>query len=80
MAEAGIEECAICFEALSNDDYVLKCKHRFHKRCLNKWLLRQTTCPMCRERLTPKTKVVSRSIWVWRLCAFIQVDEVHFDN
>jgi hypothetical protein len=27
----------------------LKCSHIFHESCLQEWIEKQDTCPMCRE-------------------------------
>ena len=44
-----ITECAICFEELSNKlDQCEQCKQVFHKNCIQRWTLRQDSCPMCR--------------------------------
>ena len=40
--------CTICLEKLMGKVYVLRCNHRFHVQCLDKWLKTQMTCPMCR--------------------------------
>ena len=36
--------------------YRLKCNHYFHKKCLNKWLKKSVSCPLCRQdlRIQPK--------------------------
>lgn len=41
-------ECPICYEPIKNDIKTLCCQHVFHVTCVNKWLDRHTTCPMCR--------------------------------
>ena len=28
----------------------IKCKHHFHKKCIEKWLNKYNVCPLCRER------------------------------
>ena len=43
-------ECAICYYPLINKPTTTtKCKHTFHRKCLNKWLRNHNTCPNCRE-------------------------------
>lgn len=48
------EDCSICQEIMKS--YVkTECKHKFHKKCLSKWLFEtqhcKTTCPMCRTEI-----------------------------
>ena len=46
--------CSICTEKL-NKTISLKlpcCKNILHRKCLKKWLLESTTCPICREVLS----------------------------
>ena len=47
-----LETCAICYEQIvrPNMKIMTKCKHEFHKTCLDKWFKKQRTCPMCRSR------------------------------
>lgn len=48
------ENCTICFEKYLKKDKcrVLKCKHMFHKDCVDPWLLNSSaTCPICREKV-----------------------------
>lgn len=43
------EDCPICYDAiLRNDNRKLKCGHVFHKSCVDEWVSRKGTCPMCR--------------------------------
>jgi hypothetical protein len=57
------DECPICLELLDTrkeyhdeEDYeavmesmrVLACMHVFHKKCIFKWFLSNSTCPVCR--------------------------------
>ena len=46
--------CAICLNPYLDTDIVAGskdhyCRHLFHKRCLVRWLERQSTCPCCRQ-------------------------------
>ena len=43
--------CSICMDNMNIRNYrELPCKHKFHKKCLNKWKLEgNRTCPLCRE-------------------------------
>lgn len=48
--KCGID-CAICLIELNNKKRIiskLKCKHLFHKTCINKWFKQKETCPICR--------------------------------
>lgn len=40
-------ECAICFESVC-DGRRLACDHTFHIGCIDTWLTKSRTCPMCR--------------------------------
>ena len=41
--------CSICLE--NNSDWIVDCKHHFHKKCLKKWFQLNKTCPYCRKSL-----------------------------
>jgi len=49
-----IEEqiCPICLDVLNplTQKIELKCTHVYHKKCIDKWLHKHYTCPLCRER------------------------------
>ncbi|KAF9450399.1 hypothetical protein P691DRAFT_632184, partial [Macrolepiota fuliginosa MF-IS2] len=50
-AEGTDPRCPICLEDYEPDDDVLKmgnCVHWQHKACLEKWLEKANTCPVCR--------------------------------
>ncbi|CAL0327938.1 unnamed protein product [Lupinus luteus] len=55
-------ECSVCLCELKEGDKVrnLKCKHTFHKHCLDQWLLQEyyATCPLCRKKLLPDDVVL----------------------
>ena len=44
-----LDQCAICLKPMS-ETIMTKCKHKFCKNCLNKWLDQKNTCPMCRTK------------------------------
>ena len=50
--EAGIptgETCSICMQdIMTTEQTVLDCGHVFHDACMNRWLLRGSSCPTCR--------------------------------
>ncbi|CAM9320525.1 unnamed protein product [Heterosigma akashiwo] len=50
-----IEEptCPICLNEYENGEELrsLPCKHSFHKKCVDEWLLVNATCPNCRTTI-----------------------------
>jgi hypothetical protein len=44
--------CTICLCGLSDHDdevcELVPCKHRFHTKCIQTWLVQSQTCPTCR--------------------------------
>ena len=43
--------CSICFEPSNQSDINIPCGHSFHNRCITEWLLKKTSCPLCRDCL-----------------------------
>ncbi|CAF5087472.1 unnamed protein product [Rotaria magnacalcarata] len=45
--------CDICLNEYKANDKVrtIPCLHRFHTRCIDKWLKKSSKCPMCRSDL-----------------------------
>ncbi|KAH7433182.1 hypothetical protein KP509_07G058000 [Ceratopteris richardii] len=51
-------ECVVCltdFEEGETLTQLPKCKHVFHEECINMWLFSNTTCPLCRCSLIPRS-------------------------
>jgi len=52
VAEAARQgECAICLEEVGEGEAVKMiayCRHVFHAECIDRWLEKQVTCPVCR--------------------------------
>ena len=46
--------CPVCldFEDFFKGKAVPQCRHAFHKTCLQDWMDRTNTCPLCRTRMT----------------------------
>ncbi|GJN28315.1 hypothetical protein PR202_gb16424 [Eleusine coracana subsp. coracana] len=51
--DAAVCECPVCLEEFTSGDdlIVMPCKHRFHERCMVKWLGISRLCPCCRHAL-----------------------------
>lgn len=46
------QECTICLNDFKAKQHIRKldCEHEFHKRCIDRWLLKgNACCPMCRK-------------------------------
>ena len=52
--------CSICYENENENRNMfnlhiirkLNCNHEFHINCIEKWLSKESTCPICRNNLT----------------------------
>lgn len=48
------ENCLICIDKFKINEYkrsLPKCNHYFHKKCIDKWLKKCASCPVCRDNL-----------------------------
>ena len=48
------ENCFICmdnYKELQLKRELPSCKHYFHKKCIDKWLKKKASCPICRDEL-----------------------------
>lgn len=43
-------ECAICNGELDDNITISECNHAYHTECINLWLKRRYTCPLCNGR------------------------------
>lgn len=58
----GKKECPICLETFQSKKYkrvVTCCNNIFHKKCLDKWLKKNSTCPACRHDFLDKKDIES---------------------
>jgi hypothetical protein len=53
-------ECSICLNPFFSTDKVfsLPCKHVFHPKCLEGWIVKDNSCPECRTKLPVQAAVV----------------------
>jgi len=44
--------CPICLDKFKDNEFKreLKCKHIYHKKCIDKWIKHKNTCPICRKK------------------------------
>ena len=49
--QATLDKCPICLCALGKKCYISSCNHRFHYKCIIKWILQSNNCPMCRTQI-----------------------------
>ncbi|XP_067420076.1 RING finger protein 148 [Emydura macquarii macquarii] len=49
-ADTAGESCVVCLEVYKPKDVVriLRCSHLFHRKCIDPWLLKHSTCPVCK--------------------------------
>ncbi|XP_009762608.1 E3 ubiquitin-protein ligase ATL41-like [Nicotiana tabacum] len=50
-------ECTICLSVFEDGETARtlpNCKHVFHAECIDKWLVSQSTCPICRTEAEPR--------------------------
>ena len=54
-------ECIICLENIEKHDNIrtLSCFHMYHTDCIDEWLVRNPTCPICFQRITECIGVVT---------------------
>ena len=48
-----ILKCTICFAKMRDPsaNKALACAHVFHKACIDQWVVKESTCPMCRSKV-----------------------------
>jgi hypothetical protein len=69
--------CSICMESISNKQIMETCKHEFCVGCVNKWLIRNETCPYCRTEVTSNEKQIC-TIYGISIGQFINVNFITY--
>ncbi|XP_038647363.1 E3 ubiquitin-protein ligase znrf3 isoform X2 [Scyliorhinus canicula] len=66
ISSSSTSDCAICLERYVDGEElrVIPCTHRFHKKCVDPWLLQHHTCPHCRHNIIERKKESSGPICV----------------
>ena len=62
--------CAICRESFEAEHTIVQpthCTHQFHAICINIWLARHRSCPLCRRRISLTTQMPWRSLFMTAL-------------
>lgn len=54
--------CAVCLDEYKIGDTlrVLECGHCFHAKCVDAWVARSSSCPVCKSNVLPPPKQVPR--------------------
>jgi hypothetical protein len=63
--------CSICLEINKIEDKNtkrLECGHYFHKQCVDPWLEKRKTCPLCRVSSTESSKMINSQVPNRRSC------------
>jgi hypothetical protein len=47
------ELCSICYYNLKEGEEIhkLECKHVFHCECIKEWLMKERSCPLCKQEI-----------------------------
>ncbi|XP_039218789.1 E3 ubiquitin-protein ligase ZNRF3 isoform X1 [Crotalus tigris] len=58
LSNGSASDCAICLEKYLDGEElrVIPCTHRFHRKCVDPWLLQHHTCPHCRHNIIEQKK------------------------
>eukprot|EP01118_Nematostelium_gracile_P006216 TRINITY_DN2002_c0_g1_i1.p1 TRINITY_DN2002_c0_g1~~TRINITY_DN2002_c0_g1_i1.p1 ORF type:complete len:327 (-),score=68.80 TRINITY_DN2002_c0_g1_i1:84-944(-) len=54
--------CGICLCEYENGEEIryLKCNHHFHSECIMEWLVKNMTCPFCKQNIENKEETAQR--------------------
>lgn len=62
----NLDACTICQETMESYHTVVKpneCEHKFHAICINIWLARHRSCPLCRRKISLTTQMPWRTLF-----------------
>lgn len=45
-----MDSCPICYDPIRYPACANPCNHMFCEPCINKWMLKKNTCPVCRTK------------------------------
>jgi len=63
----NLEDCPICYEKITKKtSTTTRCKHVFHKTCLQHWTKENTSCPMCRATINEPLTELEEVMAKWR--------------
>uniref|UniRef100_A0A5K3F3S8 RING-type domain-containing protein n=1 Tax=Mesocestoides corti TaxID=53468 RepID=A0A5K3F3S8_MESCO len=53
LLSEGFDQCAICIELFKPNDLIrsLPCRHMYHRACIDPWLLKHRSCPLCKQNI-----------------------------
>lgn len=54
------KECVICLDEVETEWRELECHHRYHTRCIEKWIIIRAKCPMC-MKIIKDNKIENRN-------------------
>lgn len=57
-------KCMVCMEEFADGETLrsLPCLHRYHQNCIDQWLVRCATCPICKQNITAPQNLSSQSV------------------
>lgn len=54
------QTCAICLDTIRNTCRELHCQHVYCPPCIDKWLSKQATCPVCKRGMIARAPTMTR--------------------
>ena len=54
-----VSNCVICFEGINNASKcrMLSCFHIYHRECIDEWLVKMASCPICNKVFARKKDI-----------------------